>query len=82
MRLFSSSGIVLKEEYNKTAEYLLTRPLTRSEIFISKLAVLALNVFLLNLVTEPCRIYISGTGEERTIQDQGISDSFSLYPSA
>jgi ABC-2 type transport system permease protein len=46
-----SSGIVLKEEYNKTAEYLLTRPLTRREIFISKLAVVALNVFLLNLVT-------------------------------
>jgi ABC-2 type transport system permease protein len=46
-----SSGILLKEEYNKTAEYLLTRPLTRSEIFVSKLAVLSLNVFLLNLVT-------------------------------
>jgi ABC-2 type transport system permease protein len=46
-----SSGILLKEEYNKTAEFLLTRPLTRSEIFISKLAVLALNVFLLNLIT-------------------------------
>jgi ABC-2 type transport system permease protein len=46
-----SSGILLKEEYNKTAEYLLTRPLTRSEIFVSKLAVFALNVFLLNLVT-------------------------------
>jgi len=46
-----SSGILLKEEYNKTAEYLLTRPLTRSEIFISKLAVFTLNVFLLNLVT-------------------------------
>lgn len=46
-----SSGILLKEEYNKTAEYLLTRPLTRSEIFISKLAVLTLNVLLLNLVT-------------------------------
>ena len=46
-----SSGILLKEEYNKTAEYLLTRPLSRSEIFISKLAVLTLNVFLLNLVT-------------------------------
>jgi ABC-2 type transport system permease protein len=28
-----SSNILLKEEYNKTAEYLLTRPLTRSEIF-------------------------------------------------
>jgi ABC-2 type transport system permease protein len=46
-----SSNIVLKEEYDKTAEYLLTRPITRSEIFFSKLAVVGLNVFLLNLVT-------------------------------
>jgi ABC-2 type transport system permease protein len=46
-----SSNILLKEEYNKTAEYLLTRPLTRSEIFFSKLSVIALHVFLLNLVT-------------------------------
>lgn len=46
-----SSNIVLKEEYDKTAEYLLTRPVTRSEIFFSKLAVVGLNVFLLNLVT-------------------------------
>jgi ABC-2 type transport system permease protein len=46
-----SSNILLKEEYNKTAEYLLTRPLTRSEIFFSKLAVVLLHVFLLNLVT-------------------------------
>jgi ABC-2 type transport system permease protein len=46
-----SSNILLKEEYNKTAEYLLTWPLTRSEIFFSKVAVLSLNVFLLNLVT-------------------------------
>lgn len=45
------SNILLKEEYNKTAEYLLTRPLTRSEIFFSKLAVVFLYVFLLNLVT-------------------------------
>jgi ABC-2 type transport system permease protein len=45
-----SSNILLKEEYDKTAEYLLTRPLTRSEIFLSKLAVLSLHVFLLNLV--------------------------------
>ena len=36
-----SSNILLKEEYNKTAEYLLTRPLTRSEIFFSKLAVIS-----------------------------------------
>jgi ABC-2 type transport system permease protein len=46
-----SSNILLKEEYNKTAEYLLTRPLTRSEVFFSKLAVLFLYIFLLNLVT-------------------------------
>lgn len=46
-----SSNILLKEEYNKTAEYLLTRPLTRSEIFFSKLAVLFLHILLLNLVT-------------------------------
>ncbi|MCX6143518.1 MAG: ABC transporter permease subunit [Ignavibacteriales bacterium] len=46
-----SSNILLKEEYDKTAEYLLTRPLSRSEIFLSKLAVLSIHVLLLNLVT-------------------------------
>jgi ABC-2 type transport system permease protein len=46
-----ASNILLKEEYNKTAEYLLTRPLTRSEIFFSKLAVVLLNILLLNMVT-------------------------------
>jgi ABC-2 type transport system permease protein len=45
------SNILLKEEYNKTAEYLLTRPLTRSEIFFSKSALVFVNVLLLNLVT-------------------------------
>ena len=46
-----ASNILLKEEYDKTAEYLLTRPVTRSEIFFSKLAVISLNIFILNLVT-------------------------------
>jgi ABC-2 type transport system permease protein len=46
-----SSNILLKEEYNKTAEYLLTRPLTRSEVFLSKSAVLFINIFLLNVIT-------------------------------
>jgi ABC-2 type transport system permease protein len=46
-----SSNILLKEEYNKTAEYLLTRPISRSEIFMSKLAVIFINVVILNLVT-------------------------------
>jgi ABC-2 type transport system permease protein len=46
-----SSNILLKEEYLKTAEYLLTWPLTRAEIFVSKLVVLFINVLLLNLVT-------------------------------
>jgi ABC-2 type transport system permease protein len=46
-----SSNILLKEEYDKTAEYLLTRPITRSEIFVSKQVVIYLNVFLLNFIT-------------------------------
>jgi ABC-2 type transport system permease protein len=46
-----SSNILLKEEYNKTAEYLLTRPLTRSEIFLSKSAVLFLYILILNVIT-------------------------------
>jgi ABC-2 type transport system permease protein len=46
-----SCNILLKEEYNKTAEYLLTRPLTRNEIFFSKLFVVLLHILLLNLVT-------------------------------
>jgi len=46
-----SSNILLKEEYNKTAEYLLTRPLTRSEVFHSKLSVIFINIIVLNLVT-------------------------------
>ncbi len=46
-----SSNVLLKEEYNKTAEYLLARPLTRSEVFVTKLTVFSVNVFLLNLVT-------------------------------
>ena len=46
-----SSGMLLKEEYNKTAEYLLTRPLTRGEVFFSKLAVSGINIFFLNLFT-------------------------------
>ena len=51
-----SSNILLKEEYNKTAEYLLTRPLTRSEIFFSKLSVLLVNVFIIELGHYPCGI--------------------------
>lgn len=46
-----SSGILLKEEYNKTAEYLLTRPITRSEIFISKGTVVLIYIFILNIIT-------------------------------
>lgn len=44
-----SSGIFSKEEYNKTAEFLLTRPITRGEVFITKVAVVFLNVSVLNL---------------------------------
>ncbi len=46
-----SSNIILREEYNKTAEFLLTWPVTRFEIFMSKSAVVLLNIILLNIVT-------------------------------
>jgi ABC-2 type transport system permease protein len=45
-----SSNLLLKEEYNKTAEYLMSRPMTRSEIFVTKFMVFVLNVFLLNII--------------------------------
>lgn len=59
------SNIVLKEEYGKTAEYLMSRPLHRSEIFITKTALAFLNIFLLNLVVTligfaACLIYRKG----------------------
>ena len=46
-----SSNILLKEEYNRSAEYLLSWPLTRSDVFISKFAVVILDIFILNLIT-------------------------------
>jgi ABC-2 type transport system permease protein len=46
-----SCNILLKEEYNKTAEYLLTRPLSRASIFLTKLMVVLLQVLLLNFMT-------------------------------
>lgn len=46
-----SSNILLKEEYNRSAEFLLSWPLTRQDVFISKLAVVILNIFILNLIT-------------------------------
>jgi ABC-2 type transport system permease protein len=45
-----SSNILLKEEYGKTAEFLMSRPVTRSEIYVSKLGLACWNIFLLNLL--------------------------------
>jgi len=45
-----SSNILLKEEYGKTAEYLMSRPITRGEIFTTKLAIVFLNVIILNVL--------------------------------
>jgi ABC-2 type transport system permease protein len=44
-----SSNILLKEEYGKTAEYLMSRPITRREIFTTKLSLAFLNITLLNI---------------------------------
>jgi ABC-2 type transport system permease protein len=45
-----SSNILLKEEYAKTAEYLMSRPISRNEIFITKLVLVFLNIFILNFL--------------------------------
>lgn len=45
------SNILLKEEYQKTADYLLTRPVTRSEVFLTKLALTLLFITILNGIT-------------------------------
>jgi ABC-2 type transport system permease protein len=44
-----SSSILLKEEYGKTAEYLMSRPVTRREIFNTKLTLAYMNIIILNL---------------------------------
>jgi ABC-2 type transport system permease protein len=45
-----TSNILLKEEYGKTAEYLMSRPINRNEIFTTKLVLSFLNIFILNLL--------------------------------
>jgi ABC-2 type transport system permease protein len=45
-----SSNILMKEEYGKTAEYLMSRPINRREIFTTKLTLVCLNITLLNLL--------------------------------
>lgn len=44
-----ASNIILREEYEKTAEFLLSWPVSRNEIFFGKSVVLFLDIFLLNL---------------------------------
>jgi len=44
-----ASNILLKEEYGKTAEYLMSRPVSRQEIFATKTAVMLLNILLINV---------------------------------
>jgi ABC-2 type transport system permease protein len=40
----------LKEEHQKTAEFLLTKPLTRGEVFFTKWLLMALNITLFNVI--------------------------------
>lgn len=63
------SNILLKEEYNKTAEFLLTKPLTRSDVYFTKLAVLLIHIFILNMITA-----LAGFISMRVVQ----KDAFSL----
>lgn len=45
-----SVNILLKEEYNKTAEFLLSKPVTRGEVYFTKLAVVFVNIVIINFV--------------------------------
>lgn len=45
-----SSNILLKEEYGRTAEFLLSWPVTRRQVFFSKLAVVVINILAINLI--------------------------------
>jgi ABC-2 type transport system permease protein len=45
-----SSNILLKEEFGRTAEFLLSWPVTRKQVFFSKLAVVVINIFAINLI--------------------------------
>ncbi|MBT8232467.1 MAG: ABC transporter permease [Saprospiraceae bacterium] len=63
----SSTGatIISKEEKDKTAEFLLTKPISRKNIYITKMLVLitlALTAFLIQTIT--AIIFIIGFGEE------------------
>lgn len=46
-----SSNILLKEEYGRTAEFLLSWPVTRSQVYFSKLMVVVINILALNVIT-------------------------------
>ena len=45
-----ASNILLKEEHQKTADFLLTKPLTRGEVFFTKWALMAMNITLFNVI--------------------------------
>lgn len=45
------ANIIAKEERDKTAEFLMTRPISRTDIITSKLLAALLNILILNLVT-------------------------------
>jgi len=46
------AGILHKEEYQKTAEFLFSKPLSRSEIFNTKFIVFLFNILALNIFTD------------------------------
>lgn len=50
------SGIIAKEERDKTTEFLMVKPVSRSRILTAKLLAAFANVLLLNLVTLVCSL--------------------------
>ncbi len=58
--IYLGSKILSQEEQNKTAEFLLTRPLSRDQIILSKLLVLYLNTLIINLLLYACGVISCG----------------------
>lgn len=52
------SNIVYKEERDKTAEFLMSKPVSRSKIITSKIFAALTNIVIFNLVTFICAIFV------------------------
>ncbi|OPJ63798.1 ABC transporter permease subunit [Clostridium oryzae] len=74
------SGIIAKEERDKTTEFLMTKPVSRTIIITSKLLAAFVNVVIINLVTLISSIIIVGAyNKEKDISNEIIMFLVSMF---